>query len=877
MRTFVSRLLEVIFRRSRDERLADEVRTHIDLIADDLVAKGMAPADAALAARKMFGNPDRVRMAHREQRGFAWIDSLAQDVRFGCRLLTRERGFALTAILVLAVGIGVNNMFFTLLYAHKFRGLPIPQPGRVLSISAFDDRAPDRLISLNEFDELSQTQTTLTGLAAFSAGAVTVRDDNRAPDRFDAAYVSSQALGLLGIAPVIGNLPSADHDRSGAPAVVMLGVNAWRSRYNGDTGILGRTILINGMPADVIAVLPERAGFPTTAGVWLPLGQWPGMQQSRDARTLRVFGRIRDGVTESDARVEIEALFGRFESSRPETNRNVRARVMPMNQRLLGDLSGWEPFIMAGIIVILVACANVANLMIARALQRSPEIAIRTSLGASRGRIIRQLLVEAGVLAACGALTGGVISVAGVRLVRSAIPDGILPYWFDYSMDARVFAALIAISLATIVLFGLVPALQASRTDVNRTLKDGVRGAVGHRRSRVWTGAFLTAELALAMIMLTQIAIATLVAQTTIPTDAAIHTTAVMTTTVTLPSAGYPTPERRNDFFRRLDERLRGRAGVVAVSRTALLPGDGFGTRRVEIDGRARDGTDGPSVLVIDVAPSYLTTLDLAAVKGREFSAIDGTAGNASAIVNQRFADVFLADREPIGARIAVAPALAPRDAPSHRLTVVGVTPTIRQQGGEQQSPVIYVPIAGTSPASSILMVRHALDPEAAATLLREEVRALDPNVALYRMRTLARAVDDARWNERVSSYIAGTACILSVLLAIVGLYAVTAQRVTLKTPEIGLRMALGARSAQIAHLVLYGLRVPLLLGLILGTLGAMAWDRSFSAASRDLYASAPRTVLTIAGFIVTIVMVSCVIPIRRAVQLSPTQALRHE
>jgi putative ABC transport system permease protein len=882
VRTFVSRLLDVILRRSRDERLADEVRTHLDLLANDLVARGMTPADAALAARKMFGNPDRVRIAHREQRGFSWIDSLAQDVRFALRLLTRERGFALTAILVLAVGIGVNNMFFAIVYAHKFRGLPIPQPGRVLSVSAFDDRAPDRLISLNEFDDLSREQTTFAGLAAYAAAAITVGDDNRTPDRFDAAYVSSNALGLLGIAPVIGTLPSADYDRSGTPAVVMLGVNAWQSRYNADTSIVGRTILINGMPADVVAVLPERAGFPSAAGVWLPLGQWPGMQQSRDARALRVLGRVRDGVTVSDARLEIEALFGRFESTRPETNRNVRARVMPLNQRLLGDLRGWEPFIMAGVIVILVACANVANLMIARALQRSPEIAIRTSLGASRTRIIRQLLVEAGMLALCGAVAGGVISVAGVRLVRSAIPDGTLPYWLDYSMDARVFAALIGISLATIILFGLVPALQASRTDVNRTLKDGARGAVGHRRSRAWTGAFLTAELALAMIMLTQIALATLTAQTTIPTDAAIHTTAVMTAAITLPTAGYPTPERRNDFFRRLDERLTGRADVIAASRSTMLPGDGgFGNRRVAIEGEARraDG-EGPAVLAIDVAPSYVATLDLAAVKGREFSAIDGTAGNETVIVNQRFAEVFLGEREPIGTRIAVAPANAPRDVPSQWLTVVGVTPTIRQQGAggvEQQSPVIYLPIAAASPATSILMVRHALDPEATATLLREEVRAVDPNVALYRMRTLMRAVDDAQWNRRVSSYLAGTVCILSVLLAIVGLYAVTAQRVTLKTPEIGLRMALGARSVQIVRLVLYGLRVPLLLGVVLGTLGAMAWDRSFSAGSRDLYASAPRTVLTIAGFIVTVVIASCVIPIRRAVRLSPTQALRHE
>jgi putative ABC transport system permease protein len=880
MRALLSRLLDIVLRRSREQRLLEEVESHLEMLAAEYIARGMSPADAALAARKMFGNPDRVRIAHREQRGLAWIDSLAQDVRFGLRLLTRECGFAATAILVLAVGIGVNNMFFTLVYAHKFRGLPIPQPGRVLSISAVDDRAADRLISLHEFDELSRAQTTFAGLAAYAAAAITVGDDNRTPDRFDAAYVSSNALSLLGVAPVIGSLPSADYDRSGAPPVVMLDANAWQSRYNGDANILGRTILINGTPADVIAVLPQRAGFPTTAGVWLPLGQWPGMQRSRDSRGLQVFGRIRDGITEADARAEIESLFGRFESARPETNRNVGARVMPINQRLLGDLSGWEPFIMAGIIVILVACANVANLMIARALQRSPEIAIRTSLGASRSRIVGQLLVEAGVLAAGGAVAGGAISVAGVRLFRSAIPEGILPYWFDYSMDARVFAALIVISLATIVFFGLVPAMQASRTDVNRTLKDGARGAVGHRQSRAWTAAFLTAELALAMIMLTQVAIAGLTAQRTIPTDQAIRTTAVMTAAVTLPAAGYATPERRNDFFRRLEERLTGRGDVVAVSRSTMLPGDGgFGNRRVAIEGESprTDGT-GPTVLVIDVGPSYLATLDLAAVKGRDFSAIDGTAGNETAIVNQRFAEVYFGGREPIGTRIAIAPANAPRDAPSQWLTIVGVIPTIRQQAGAQlQPPVIYLPVAVAAPPTSILMVRHALDPEAAATLLRDETRAVDPNVALYRMRTLARAVDDAQWNSRVSSYLAGTVCILSVLLAIVGLYAVTAQRVTLTTPEIGLRMALGARSAQIAGLVLHGLRVPLLLGLVLGTLGAIAWDRSFSADPRELYASAPRTVVTIAGLILTVVLVSCAIPIRRALRLSPTQALRHE
>ncbi len=451
-------------------------------------------------------------MRYRDQRGLPFLDMLVQDVRFAFRLLTRDRGFALTAIVVLAVGIGVNNIFFTMVYAHKFRGLPISNPDRILSISAYDDRVPQRAISLNEFQEMRDSLTTLDVLAAHASAPVTVGDEGRAPDRFDGAYITAGAFESLGIAPLMGALPAADHDRPGATPVVALGVSAWSARYNNDPGILGRTILINGLPATVVAVMPERSGFPNTAGVWLPLGQWPGMQQSRDARALQLFGRLRDTATESDARIEIETLFGRLETARPETNRNVRARVLPINVRLLGTLDGWEAFMMAGIIVVLVACANVANLMMARAVHRSPEIALRTSLGASRARIVRQLLVEAAVLAGIGGALGGLISVAGVAAFESVIPEGTLPYWMDYYMDGGVFLALLAMSLITVVVFGLVPALHASQTDVNRVLKDGGRSATGGR-PRVWTAAFLTAELALAMIMLTQVAIVTLRSQ----------------------------------------------------------------------------------------------------------------------------------------------------------------------------------------------------------------------------------------------------------------------------------------------------------------------------------------------------------------------------
>jgi putative ABC transport system permease protein len=882
MRTLFSRLLELVSRGSREQRINDEIRAHLDLLTDEYVAGGLSRDDARLAARKQFGNVDSARMTHRDQRGFAWVETLAQDVRFAFRILTRERSFALTAIAVLGVGIGVNNMFFTVVYAFKYRGLPIAHAERILAIAASDDRVPQRPLTLNEFHELRDSITTLDALAAHTSAPVTIADDGRAPDRFDGAYVSAGAFEQLGIAPLIGTLPSVDHDRAGASPLVMLGADAWTSRYGGDRSILGRTIRLNGAPATVVAILPERSGFPNTADVWMPLGQWPGFQQSPATRALQVFGRLRDTAGEGGARAEIERVFARLESTSPETNRTIRARVMPINLRLLGPIDGWEPFIMAGIIVLLVASANAANLMIARSMHRSPEIAIRTSLGASRFRIVRQLLVEAAVLATCGAVIGAGFSIAGVAMFESAIPAGTLPYWFDLSMDARVVAALIGITVLTIAIFGLVPALQASRTDVNSTLKDGGRNARGQRRSGAWTAVFLTVELALAMIMLSQIAVVTLRTNADIPTDAASRTRAVMTATITLPAANFPTPERRNDFFRRLQERLEARQEVVAVSRATIMPGQGVaGLRRVEVEGRdSAEGRERPPSLGIEIAAGYLDALGVSTISGRALNEADGNTGADAALVNQRFVEVALAGVEPIGTRIGVAAPGAAPDATVQWRTIVGVVPNIRQQGAggvDQQTPSVYLPIDASSPATSILMVRHSTDPERIARLLREEALAVDSNVPLYRLSTLEQAVRDAQWNQTVSAYLAVTVSILSVLLAVVGLYAVTAQRITLKTREIGLRMALGAASAQVIRLVLRDLRLPLLLGLVAGTLGAVAWDRAFSSGSRDLYASAPATVITVASLLLAIVIVSCFIPVRRAIRMNPVTALRHD
>ena len=877
MRTWLSRLGEILFRRSRESRLSDEIEEHIDLLTADFKARGLSHRDARLAARREFGNVDRVRIEHRDTRGWAFLDALIQDVRFALRVLRRDRGFALTAIVVLGVGLGVNNMFFTLVYAHKFRGVPIERADRVLFLSTFDDRVSNRAISVPEFEELRKAQTSFTSLGAYVNGVGTIGDRDRTPDRFDATYFTAGTFELLGIAPSMGRLPSADDDRPGQPAVALLGAEAWRLRYASDPQILGRTILVNGSPVTVIGIVPDRSGFPSTANVWMPLGQWPDWKADRAVRSLSVVGRLRDDVSMEEARSEIETIYGGFESAYPDTNRNLRGRVTPLTERLLGTLDGWMQFIMAGIIVVLVACANVANLMMARALNRAPEIAIRTSLGASRARVILQLLVEAALIAGGGAIIGALVSIAGVRAIDAGIPDGILPYWTDYAMDRTVFAALVALALLTVIVFGLVPALHASRTDVNRILKNTGRSATITAGMRIWTGGFLTVQLALAMILFAQVAVATYISRQEIPTDANINTTEVVTGSITLPVASYPTADRRREFFARLEERLKARSEIVASSRATLLPGDQSGPRRLHVRGQEPPpGATTPTVLTIETTPGYLETLALGVQRGRDFSALD-TRGSAVAIVNERFAQVFLNAADPMNTQVAVSPVNQPAPAQPQWLTVVGIAPNIRQLSAGSESPVLYLPIAAASPATSSLMVRHRVDPEAAAAVVRAEAHAVDPNVAIYRMRTLKQAVRDAQWTRHTSAVLADTVTFMSVLLAIVGLYAVTAQRVTLKTREIGLRIALGARSLQVAGVIIRGLRAPLVLGLLLGTAGSMGWDGAYSSGAAGVYTSAPPTLLKVAGFLTLFVIVSCAIPIRRATTMNPMTALRHD
>jgi putative ABC transport system permease protein len=878
VRRWLRRLLGRSTGQHGDEALRQEIDAHLALLADEYERRGLSPTEAQDAARRAFGGVEKTVASYREQRRLPILDTIAQDVRFACRVLIRDRGFAATAILVLAVGIGVNNMMFTLIYGSTLRGLPIEQPSRVLHVSTFDQRFPDRALSYPEFDDLRRDARSFSGLAAFVNTPVAVGDERRAPERFDGTFLTANAFAVAGTAPAVGRGLTAEDDRPGAPPVVVLGARAWLGRYGGDPSVLGRTILVNGAPATVVGVMPDPSRFPSTAEAWLPLSQMPGLaMEKRDARTLRVFGRLRDDVSIADARAEVEAIVERAAREHPESSEGLKARVVPIHDRFFGSATQptWLAFITASVLIVVVSCANTANLLLSRSVLRAREIAIRGSLGASRRRIVGQLLIESAVLAALGGTLGLAVSLGAAGVFRSTIPERSMPYWFDYTMDAKVFGALVVVSFLSVLVFGLVPALQASKADVNRVLKDGGRSGIRAGGTRRLTAVFLTAEIALTVILLAQAVVSARNDGNELASDALLETTELLTASVSLPVAQYPTPGQRHDFYTRVIAQVAAIPGVTSASMTSALPRQGSTPQSLDIEGEARaPGEKAPTVATVSIGSRYLETLGIPLQRGRAFNPDDGLPGREYVIVSQRFADTYFAGADPLGRRIRLAMANAPA-ATQVPHAIIGVTSNVRQQSVPGAEAIVYLPAAGAPPSVASLVVRSSLDAGGLTQSLRAAVMRVNPNLPLYRVMTLAAAIRETQWAGRVSYGLITMLTAIALGLSIAGLYAVTMYAVGQRTQEIGLRMALGARPGEIRRLILRHTCLQVGLGLVLGLAGSIAWDAAFSSGRVELKLVNPDVLIPIAALLAGATVAACLIPVRRATRVDPVDALR--
>ena len=875
LRILLSRAADLLLRRRRDARLDDELEGHFELLLEQYRAQGMDKAQARRAARQAFGDMDEIRMTYREQRGVPAVDLLLQDVRLACRQMARHPGFAVIGVLILGLGIGVNNMFFTILYAHTIRGLPIAGVDRVLSVSARDDRTPNRGFSYPDFDDLRRQSTSLEGLAAYMTAPVIVGDAERAPERIDGAFVSSNTFDVLGIRPLVGRLLDAADEHTNAQVVVVLGQGIWRARYDGDPHILGRTILVNGTPATVVGIVPERSGFPSTAEVWLPLAyRGEAAREGRTGRDLMLLGRVRDEMTIAAARAEMEANVERLAQAHPDVHSTLRAHAIPINERFLGRLTEpvWIAFMTAGCLVLLISCANVANLLLARSVHRAREVAVRRALGASRRRIIRQLLTEGAVLSALGGVFGLMVGTASLRLFSSAIPQNVLPYWIDYSPDARILGTLMGVSVATVFISALAPALHTARADVNGVLKSAAYTTVTGSGQR-WSAIIFAAELALAVLLLAQLAVNIRTVAPDIPAESALDTKDVVTAAITLPAAQYVTADRRIEFFDSLQERLNGQSGISAAF-TSALPLSGAERRPLEaIRRRGSPDEDAPSVATVAISAGYFRTLGITLLAGRAFERVDGDEGRAYAVVNESFVRAFLADVAPMGQRITLG-ARSGSAAPSG-LTIVGIAPDIRQRPSGEPEPVVYLPLRHEGPVTAWLMTRSGLPAERLVPLLRSEVQALDPHLPLHQVRVMAQVTRDAAWNGRVAGRLFMYLTTVAVVLTTLGLFVVTAHSVSLRTREIGLRMAVGAGPRQIAAFVLRRVAVQIATGFAAGVACAKLWAWIFSSGRPGVTATDPGSLAIVALVLAGMALVACSVPTARAMRMQAVAALR--
>jgi putative ABC transport system permease protein len=542
----------------------------------------------------------------------------------------------------------------------------------------------------------------------------------------------------------------------------------------------------------------------------------------------------------------------------------------------------WLQFITAGLIVLLVACANAANLLLMRAVHRSHEMATRASLGATRSHLVRQLLTESALLAACGGAVGLAFSLLGLRLLRTMVPANTLPYWMTFTMDRRVLVALCIVCLGTVFVFGLAPALHVSKIDISQGMKEGGRAGTGTRRARRWTMGFLTAEFALTMVLLAAFCMSMLNARKTADDDRIAAASDLLTTWISLSPEKYRSPEQRSAFFAQLEQRLEPVSAVTSAAVASALPLGGAAMRQLAIEGPSSiTGETPPTVGTVMVSRRYFETLGVPIVRGRTFSANDGPAGSESAIVNQRFVDMYLPNADPIGRRIKATSATT-ANALDPWMRIIGMSANVRQRPLPDPEPIVYVPLQPAPPATAAIMLRASDRSPAVAPPLREIVRTMDPDLPLYRLMSMGQALAESQWNGRMSNVIANSLTFIALALAAVGLYAVTGHAVGQRTHEIGVRVALGARPLQVVSMVLKWALAQLGLGLAAGIGCIFAWQRLWTTSVSTVGVPGvriddPVVLIAVSAGLTVVAAIACIAPARRATRLDPVVALRHE
>ena len=878
LRRTLQRLLALGRAGRLDTELDAEIAAHLELAERDLIASGLSPADARRTARQRFGGVEPIKEAHRDTRSARWLEAWWRDLRLGWRGLRRAPGFCVAAVLILGLSIGANTTMFGAVRAILLQPLGYADPDRLVVV-LHGGRFP--VAAGNFLDWRAQTRS-------FEAmGAAEMWSPNlglsTGAERVKGLRVSPETLQLLGVAPTHGRLLASGTAAAADLHAVVISHGLWQRRFGGAADIIGRPLRLDGESYAIVGVMPPRFLFApfwaTESELWAPL-PLDGRRDSRNGNSLRIFARLKPGIDAATAQADVDLVAARLEKAYPGTNRDVL--VVPLKERVVGHTRlGLAVLLVAVGFVLLIACANVAHMLLARAAARQSEIAVRLALGATRFQIVRQLLTESLLLAGLSSLVGLAIAAVGVRIIAASAPPD-LPRAADMAIEGWTLAFTVGLTFLTGIVFGLVPAWQAARARIGDRLS--ARGAIGHGREAFLRDALVVSELALALVLLigAGLTLRSLAASSAI--DPGFDPKGVLSLSVSVQGSSAAEPTRRAAFFTEAVDAVRGLPGVEAASAVnhAPLVGDVW-TRGFDIAGRPRTTVDDrPGAIYRVVMPGYFSTLRLPLHHGRDFTSADTRQSPFVAIVSDELARRNFPKGDALGQRITFDD---PNGEAPQWMTIVGVVRDAVSMSWEGQAdPTIYLPYLQSSSylngveghnAYLTVVARTSGDAAALAAPARAAIWNVDNGVSISEVTTLSAAVERALARPRFQSALLGSFALLALFLSAAGIYGVMSYAVARRTREIGLRLTLGARRGDVLRLILAQALRRLAIGGALGLAGAWL---SMRALTTLLYGVQPTDALTFAAVPVILVLTALAasyLPARRASRVDPMEAMR--
>jgi putative ABC transport system permease protein len=866
------RLLVLIRRDGFDRDLAREMALHMEMQAEDNRASGMGDAEARAAASRQFGNAMLLREVSREVWGGAWLDRLGQDVRYALRGYRRGPAFAAITVLVLALGIGGNTAIFSLANALVLNPFPYPESRRLVAFeSRVDGGTWNSPIPVGPLFAWQEEATAFDAVAAYGWGKSNVTGGGLpgfdVPQRMTGGRATASFLRVLGVAPVVGRFFTADEDRPDGPPVVVLGHGLWQRRFGGQPDIVGRTLTLDARPHRIVGVMPARLPLPGmfACEFWTPAAYSRAHADTTFWTGDNIVGRVRRGVTIAAAEGQLNTILRAREQRNPSRRRGREVRLRDIGDEIR-EYSRPAVRVLASAVglVLLLACVNLAGLLLARGEARSRELAVRASLGASRARLVRQLLTESVLLALAGGALGMLVASWAVHALAAAAPPH-LGLTAAVRMDPPVLLFALAVSCVTGVLFGLLPALRGARADLVAPLKGAASAAGAGARLRHTLPALVATEVALAVVLLTSggLLMKSFVGLRRV--ESGLRPDHLLTFEIALNRSVYASPARVRAFADALLDRLRAMPGVTAVAAVDPLPmSRQYSGGQVQIDGR-----EPPPAAVhtqyLRASAGYFRTMGIPILRGREFGEADERGGARGLVVNEAFARAFLPNEDPLAHTIRGVP-------------IVGVAGNVRHDGpARPPGPQLYLPL-GESPASAFgVAVRTAAAPAAVLPSIRAGVAALDRDLPLDRVRTMEQVVSDSVADERLTSTTVFAFALFALVLASIGIYGVIAYSVSRRAHEVGVRVALGASRAQVLTLMLRTTVWLVLAGVAAGVPMALATSRLIAALLVGVSARDATVLVAVPAGLLLVALAASYVPARRATRINPLDTLRCE